>query len=161
MLNVFRENMKNFDFSRCATNFHFRSVLVDVLSLASSLSALWSFSSVYTPRPLLSLLWWVNWNVKLSHISSPVSAVTWISLGNFFQENKIKSLKIFLNLDNYEQNRRGKGSRLIISATPSLQTFPQARHKSSCGRRNARAVGPIMIEGLLACSCSKDTIAQV
>ena len=82
-------------------------------------------------------------------------------LGNFFQENKIKSLKIFLNLDNYEQNRRGKGSRLIISATPSLQTFPQARHKSSCGRRNARAVGPIMIEGLLACSCSKDTIAQV
>ena len=161
MLNVFRENMKNFDFSRCATNFHFRSVLVDVLSLASSLSTLWSFSSVYTPRPLLSLLWWVNWNVKLSHISSPVSAVTWISLGNFFQENKIKSLKIFLNLDNYEQNRRGKGSRLIISATPSLQTFPQARHKSSCGRRNARAVGPIMIEGLLACSCSKDTIAQV
>ena len=153
MLNVFRENMKNFDFSRCATNFHFRSVLVDVLSLASSLSTLWSFSSVYTPRPLLSLLWWVNWNVKLSHISSPVSAVTWISLGNFFQENKIKSLKIFLNLDNYEQNRRGKGSRLIISATPSLQTFPQARHKSSCGRRNARAVGPIMIEGLLACSC--------
>ena len=161
MLNVFRENMKNFDFSRCATNFHFRSVLVDVLSLASSLSTLWSFSSVYTPRPLLSLLWWENWNVKLSHISSPVSAVTWISLGNFFQENKIKSLKIFLNLDNYEQNRRGKGSRLIISATPSLQTFPQARHKSSCGRRNARAVGPIMIEGLLACSCSKDTIAQV
>ena len=161
MLNVFRENMKNFDFSRCATNFHFRSVLVDVLSLASSLSTLWSFSSVYTPRPLLSLLWWVNWNVKLSHISSPVSAVTWISLGNFFQENKIKSLKIFLNLDNYAQNRRGKGSRLIISATPSLQTFPQARHKSSCGRRNARAVGPIMIEGLLACSCSKDTIAQV
>ena len=161
MLNVFRVNMKNFDFSRCATNFHFRSVLVDVLSLASSLSTLWSFSSVYTPRPLLSLLWWVNWNVKLSHISSPVSAVTWISLGNFFQENKIKSLKIFLNLDNYEQNRRGKGSRLIISATPSLQTFPQARHKSSCGRRNARAVGPIMIEGLLACSCSKDTIAQV
>ena len=161
MLNVFRENMKNFDFSRCATNFHFRSVLVDVLSLASSLSTLWSFSSVYTPRPLLSLLWWVDWNVKLSHISSPVSAVTWISLGNFFQENKIKSLKIFLNLDNYEQNRRGKGSRLIISATPSLQTFPQARHKSSCGRRNARAVGPIMIEGLLACSCSKDTIAQV
>ena len=161
MLNVFRENMKNFDFSRCATNFHFRSVLVDVLSLASSLSTLWSFSSVYTPRPLLSLLWWVNWNVKLSHISSPVSAVTWISLGNFFQENKIKSLKIFLNLDNYEQNRRGKGSRLIISATPSLQTFPQARHKSSCGRRNARAAGPIMIEGLLACSCSKDTIAQV
>ena len=161
MLNVFRENMKNFDFSRCATNFHFRSVLVDVLSLASSLSTLWSFSSVYTPRPLLSLLWWVNWNVKLPHISSPVSAVTWISLGNFFQENKIKSLKIFLNLDNYEQNRRGKGSRLIISATPSLQTFPQARHKSSCGRRNARAVGPIMIEGLLACSCSKDTIAQV
>ena len=161
MLNVFRENMKNFDFSRCATNFHFRLVLVDVLSLASSLSTLWSFSSVYTPRPLLSLLWWVNWNVKLSHISSPVSAVTWISLGNFFQENKIKSLKIFLNLDNYEQNRRGKGSRLIISATPSLQTFPQARHKSSCGQRNARAVGPIMIEGLLACSCSKDTIAQV
>ena len=153
--------MKNFDFSRCATNFHFRSVLVDVLSLASSLSTLWSFSSVYTPRPLLSLLWWVNWNVKLSHISSPVSAVTWISLGNFFQENKIKSLKIFLNLDNYELNRREKGSRLIISATPSLQTFPQARHKSSCGRRNARAVGPIMIEGLLACSCSKDTIAQV
>ena len=161
MLNVLRENMKNFDFSRCATNFHFRSVLVDVLSLASSLSTLWSFSSVYTPRPLLSLLWWVNWNVKLSHISSPVSVVTWVSLRKFCGENKIKSLKIFLNLDNYEQNRRGKGSRLIISATPSLQTFPQARHKSSCGRRNARAVGPIMIEGLLACSCSKDTIAQV
>ena len=52
------------------------------------------------------------------------------------------------------QNRRGKGSRLIISATPSLQTFPQARHKSSCGWRNAPAAEPLMIEGLLACSRS-------
>ena len=42
MLNVFRENMKNFDFSRCATNFHFRSVLVDVLSF--------SFQSIYVMK---------------------------------------------------------------------------------------------------------------
>ena len=33
----------------------------------------------------------------------PVSVVTWVSLRKFFGENKIKSLKIFLNLDNYEQ----------------------------------------------------------
>ena len=29
---IFREYMKNFDFMRSATNFHFRSVLVDILS---------------------------------------------------------------------------------------------------------------------------------
>ena len=32
-----------------------------------------------------------------------VSVVIWVSLRKFFGENKIKSLKIFLNLDNYEQ----------------------------------------------------------
>ena len=33
----------------------------------------------------------------------PVSVVTWVSLRKFFGENKIKILKIFLNLDNYQQ----------------------------------------------------------
>ena len=95
--------MKNLDFSRCVTNFHFRLVLWTFSLNTSSLPSLWSFSSVCTPRPLLSLLWWVNWNVKLSHMSSPVTALTWVSLRKFFGGNKIKSLKIFLYLDNYEQ----------------------------------------------------------
>ena len=62
---------------------------------------------------------------------------------------------------NKQTNRTGEasGSRLIRSAIPFPQTFPLARRKSSCGRKNARAAGPIMIEGLLA--CSKDSIAQV
>ena len=33
---IFRENMKNFDFSRCTTNFHFRSVLVEDISRKKS-----------------------------------------------------------------------------------------------------------------------------
>lgn len=37
--------------------------------------------------------------------------------------------------------------------------YPSRKHFPWLGRKNARAAGPIMIEGLLA--CSKDTIAQV
>ena len=36
-------------------------------------------------------------------LSSQVSVVTWVSLRKLDGEKKIKSLKIFLNLDNYEQ----------------------------------------------------------
>ena len=35
---IFRENMKNFDFSRCTTNFHFRLVLLDILSSMYTIS---------------------------------------------------------------------------------------------------------------------------
>ena len=70
--------------------------------------------------------WLVDWLATLASMPS-ISALLH---RRFFAHDKV-SMRPW----GEKKNQRGKGSRLIISATPSLQTFPQARHKSSCGQK--------------------------
>ena len=87
----------------------------------------------------------VNWNVKFkSDSSSQVSVVTWISLRKFCGENKIKSLKIFLNLDNYEQ--KGWKSRLFDGHSPKLYQRVIIRSYYQLGRSLPHSSGPTALQ---------------